>query len=59
MLWIKDIKDISTDEKNSLDALGLIEIYKQITSTSKYYINIDKTTVPTARQKYFKGYSAS
>ena len=59
MLWIKDIKDISADEKSSLDALGLTEIYKQITSTSKYYINVDKTTVPTARQKYFEGYSAS
>lgn len=59
MQWIKDINDISTSEKSVLDALGLTEIYKQNSSTSKYYINIDKATVPTARTQYFKGYSAS
>lgn len=59
MQWIKNINDISTSEKSVLDALGLTEIYKQNSSSSKYYINIDKATVPVARTQYFKGYSAS
>ena len=56
MLWIENINDIA-NEKTKLDALGLTEVYKQDSSTSKYYINIDSTTIPTARTQYYSGHA--